>query len=134
LPDDETLVDKDSGEEILFSVSVKSASLISFCAALIISLGVFLKIWMTVPRFQQMFIEFNTQLPAVTYFILSSVFRYSLLLLMAAAVVKEFTLKNKKICFVLNLVLLGIALAALALLVIGLYAPLLKIMSEINHD
>ena len=107
----------DAQQKTASSQAMFTLPIIVLAVAGVMAAGVFSFSLLMAPKFKMMFEDFNMPLPILTAFVLGPVFRYSLPLLVAAAVVKEVFLKNKTACLIMNVALLVLALAESMLLI-----------------
>lgn len=84
------------------------------------------------PRFRQILVEFDVDLPIISTLALSPSLPRSLGLLVILTIVKEFAVRNRKFLFVSNLAAIALGVLALLVYFIGLVWPLLSLIEDLS--
>jgi len=83
------------------------------------------------PRFEKVFMDFNTQLPAVTIWMLSPWFKFFVPGVALLAIIKEL-LPDKKVTLFLNVLVLAFLITVSVLYVIAMYGPLVMLIKAVS--
>lgn len=127
----------DGAKETAIAYAETRAARVSSIVALVIAVSystyAFLFMQLQIPRFMKWFADFNATLPMITRVVASPFFVYSLPVVIVAAVIKGFVVKNRLVTLVLNGIVILIAMTEVALLHAGLFAPMMSAMSAIGE-
>jgi len=113
--------------------AAKTCSLIVFALVMLYTFLV-LRGLFHAPQFENMFMEMDTSLPALTRFVLTVIPTVGPLVFLAAigTIVKEFAVKNRNITLVINGIHLVMLVAMKELIIFALGMPLLRLMNSLG--